>query len=308
MLESDLFTVLSRWAHRQGENFTTDSFVFVVNELLNREPLAARSLLRWLCFGKEQTSAFVSGDVQVRTQQRFFEGIPDIVVRATDIYVLIEVKKGSDLHRGQLQQYYDLLARRVEATKRLVLLTAIEATFEEHEQPNLWWRWQDVDDWFRDNPVSEPAARFLVQQFCRFLRSQTMAIDKVDWPYVEGTKALFNLLNMLRSALYDLKIPITPSRSWSTPGFYLDGTMYWVGIYPDNPAIVQFEFSDAKANDDRFRELGVGEISSDGKHVFRIDLSSEAVHFFALTKDGQFDRLRQFVATSRANAQSCRIV
>jgi hypothetical protein len=40
--DTDIFSPLFRWAHRQGENFTTDALVGMVKVLL-KEPVASRA-------------------------------------------------------------------------------------------------------------------------------------------------------------------------------------------------------------------------------------------------------------------------
>lgn len=206
---ADLFSSLFRWAHRQGENFTTDGFVFVVNELVRREPDVARSFLLWLCFGHDAAGdAFSTRLPLLETQCRSEDGTPDILIRSPELFVLIEVKKGSDLHPGQLSRYHAHLARQAVATKRLILLTAHDATFEESEAPHLWRRWGDVEAWLERHPPTDTVAKFVVGQFLEFLRRQIMAIERVDWQYVEGAKALYRLTTMLGKALEDAGVPL----------------------------------------------------------------------------------------------------
>lgn len=304
MFRRDLFSSLFRWAHRQGENFATDGFVFVVNELVRREPDVARSFLRWLCFGNEAATA-LSGDLpQLGTQRRSEEGTPDIFLQTSELFVLIEVKKGSDLHPGQLRQYHDLIARQTAPTKRLILLTAHDATFDRGEAPALWWRWADVEAWLGRKAFSDPVAQFLVGQFLDFLRRQVMTIERVDWEYVEGVKALYRLTTMLGKALEQAGVP--PSRNsfaWDSRGHYIKSGQFWTGIYMDRPELLRFQFAGAKPDVAQLKERGWEYLEN--AYATTLDLSSENTHFFSCIAGSQLKILTDFVSKAHEVGEQC---
>jgi hypothetical protein len=299
--QTNLFSPLFKWAHRQDENFTTDAFVAVIRELLGRDQALAKRFLEWLCFGSEQTFSSVP---HISTQMKTPDGTPDIHVAASGVFALIEVKKGSDLHEGQLFRYHGLLGRRQEPMKRLVLLTAFNATVAPDEQPDRWLRWSDVAAWFERNPPTDPVAQWLVRQFLSFLREQIMTIEKVEWQYIEGTKALFNLTQMVEKALELAGIPQHQrSAAWNSRGVYTEDKQFWVGIYTNRPEVVRFQFDTAKPDVEKLREHGWEYL--DNAYATTIDLSAEAVHFFARTKDSQLDLLTQFVRNAFSTGNAC---
>jgi len=223
------------------------------------------------------------------------EGIPDIHIDAPGLLVLVEVKKGSDLHSGQLSQYHSMLDRRKQSTKRLVLLTAFAANFIEEEKPDRWVRWGEVANWINQRLPKDLVAHYLTTQFLAFLRSQVMAIEKVEWQYIEGTKALYNFTTMLGQALQNSGVPIyRVSGTWDSRGHYIaSGGQFWTGINMDKPHLLRFQFETAKPDLELLKQHGWQ--FQDGKYVTTLDLSSESIHFFARSQDSQLDCLTDFV-------------
>ena len=189
---------------------------------------------------------------------------------------------------------------------RLVLLTVYHVEFEEDDpQPDMHIRWHEVADWLYGLCNISPISRFLIEQFVKFLGGQVMAIEQVGWQYAEGTKDLCRLIEMLGKALENNQIRIHRNSSgWEARGFYTEGKRYWVGVYLAKPEILQFEFADAKPNIEAFKELGRGEFV-DGKYVFRVQLDSEPIHFFARTKESQLEYLTEFVKNAYVDAGTC---
>lgn len=299
----DLFSSLFKWAYRQDENFTTDAFVFLVGELMNREPLLTKRFLGWLCFEDEGATTF-AGLPNIGTQLKTDDGTPDIHISAPGVFVLVEVKKGSDLHEGQLRQYHGLLQKREEAVKRLVLLTAFDATFADDERPHRWIRWDEVTTWFMRNPPTDQVAMWLVAEFLSFLRRQVMTIEKVEWQYVEGSKALFSLTAMLEKALELATIPQHQrSAAWNSRGVYTKDKQFWVGIYMNRPEMLRFQFDAAKPDVKKLSEFGWEFL--DNAHTTTLDLSTEGVHFFARTKESQLALVTEFVRNAFATASKC---
>lgn len=303
MSDTDIFSPLFRWAHRQGENFTTDAFVGVVKVMLKREESLAKRFLGWLCFGNESTFSFCGTLPQIGTQLRSEDGTPDVHVAASGLFSLIEIKKGSDLHAGQLSQYHSLLARRDEPAKSLVLLTAFDATFLPAEKPHHWWRWGQVAEWLERNPPTDEIASWLVREFLTYLKRQVMTIDKVEWQYTEGTKSLYNLTTMLGKALEQAGIPVQArSSAWDDRGHYTKDKLFWTGIYYNEPQLLRFQFEVAKPDVAKLGEHGWALLD---RYATTLDLSAESVHFFALTKESQLSLLTTFVKNAHQTATQC---
>lgn len=305
----DIYTPLYRWAgeNRQGEDFTTDAFVFLVSVLLERENAIGIRFLGWLCFGEEV--AFGKSTPRIGTQLHTAEGRPDIYVEAPGVFVLIEVKKGSDLHSDQLSQYDRVLRERKRTdpalTTNLVLLTAFQPTLSDSEPPHRSIRWSEVATWLEHQlpKMSDVVVAWLIRQFLAFLRRQVMTIEKVDWQYVEGTKALLNLTTMIARALEQAQLQGSKGSASNYAGFYVRGG-FWIGVFFDRPEILRFQFESAKPDPQKISlESAWQEI--DGRLAVLLDLSMEDVHFFALSKESQLKRITDFVKVANESAFRC---
>lgn len=303
---TDLFSTLYRWAQHREENFTTDAFVFIINHLLTHESRLGRSFLEWLCFGESSPDSFGSDHITVATQIHEGEGTPDIWIETSDCFILVEVKKASNLHEGQLTRYHTILARSPKRTKRLVLLTDYRADYEEAEKPHRYIRWFQVAHWMRCHNPSADSGRFLYTNFLLFLRRQMMTVEQVGWEYLGGMRAFCNLTTMLGKALEIAEVPGIKSgwASWYS-GYYCDKARYWVGVVHAHPHLLSLTIETKDFDGNRFQALGRGRLREDGKPVFELDLNTEAVHFFARTSDSQLAVLTEFLRTAYRDAKSC---
>lgn len=308
MSDKNVFSSLYHWAYRQGENFTTDAFVYVVNQLINRNSDLARSFLGWLCFNDENCAAFARAwPPCIQPHHRGETGIPDIWFETREVLVLVEVKTASNLQKGQLRQYHQILkddGRR----GQLVLLTAFHADCAPDEEPHLRRRWADVEQWFNDHriAVADAVLSFLVEQFLTFLRSEVMPANHVEWQYVEGVKSLVNLTAMLEEACKTTKLTVTKTPAFNYAGFNLPDGL-WTGVYFDNPDVVVFEYTKQDLGvANCFGQLaGWGKRPNNGHWATTLDLSDATTHFFALDKYGQQTCLVDFVARANREAQKC---
>lgn len=307
MNQPNLFSSLFRWAHRQDENFVTEGLVYLVNRLLAHEPQHGRALVRWLCFKSDEESKDIGRNLEVTTQVTTKEGRPDVGIESDTLLAFLEFKKGSGLGPDQLTRYRRVLDQEADAkTKRLVLLTVFPIAYaEDEEQPDLHLRWYEVADWLRDRAGLSEISRFIIDEFITFLGEQIMTVEHVGWQYLKGVESLFRLTEMLGKALENAQVPILQGRAaWDYRGYWLDGKKFRVGVYMARPEIIQFEFGDVKPDVQRFTEQGQGEFA-DGKYAYRQDLASEAVHFFARTKESQLDYLTRFVRNSYQQGTDC---
>jgi hypothetical protein len=119
----NLLVALYRLAHRQQENFTTDSLAHLLRHLVRHEPTTALGVLDWLT-DSNMFSGLGHPALCVRTQAATDEnGIPDIRVESDDLYVIVEVKLDAVLTLDQVEAYEREL-RRCRRAHRLVALTA----------------------------------------------------------------------------------------------------------------------------------------------------------------------------------------
>ena len=298
----DLYSPLFKWAHRQGENFTTDAFCFLLREMLARESDSAYAFLNWLCF--DTSNILGPNNVPtIDTQIRSIDGVPDIAIAAPNVYVIVEVKKGSDLHTNQLARYHRMLKVRGETRTSLVLLTASQANYDPAEKPHRELRWGDVERRIASQEFQDPIISYLVSQFISFLKGQVMAVEQVGWQLVEGTKSLVHFTDMLNKALENESIPVYQgSSAWASRGHYTKGKNYWVGVFLNYPSVLHFMFEDARPKVDDLVQLGWEMLDKNLTKV--LDLESEECHFFARTKEQQLDELQRFVKLAHEQAEA----
>ncbi|MEX1039564.1 MAG: hypothetical protein WDZ51_02965 [Pirellulaceae bacterium] len=302
----NLFSNLFRWAHRQNENFLTESFSYVVDYLLIHEPEAGIGVLTWLCFGDTTSEGFDGEVPDISLQYRDDQGIPDIKVETTSVLALVEVKKGSGLGHLQLERYRSILASSLHPTKKLVLLTMHPIEFNQSaERPDRQLTWHDVSEWFRHCPdLSDPVANFLVQQFIEFLEQQRMSVQRVEKEYLSGMEAYVRLVTMIDLALTIAEIPKykRPRNGKGYWVFYVGSTTtrdYCIRFYFKRPGELRFEFHGKSPNRKPF-EFG-SLWKSGGQRLHRImELDSE---FFEADAQQQLRKLTEFLRSSHAEAE-----
>lgn len=306
---NNLFSSLFRWAHRQDENFVTDGFVYLLNWFLEHEPARGRELIQRLCSGVDSPVLEIGNRIRVSTQVTTDEGRPDVRIESERLLAFLEIKKGSGLGQDQLRRYRQVLkaAANVPVT-RLILLTVFPVAFaEDEEHPDVHLRWHWVADWLNDQPWESEISRYLAKEYTAFLGEQIMTVEHVDWECPGGVQAMCRLTDMLGKALEVAQVPIhSRTAAWDYRGYYLDSKAFWVGILFSDPSVLRFTIQTEEVNVDRekFGTLGRGEIK-DGKPAFEIDLSSEAVHFFARSKESQLDYLSEFVQNNYRDGKAC---
>jgi hypothetical protein len=313
MSNNNVFSALYRWAHSQGENFTTDAFATLLREMIKRDPGLASRFLGWLCFGCE-TCSYFGASTQVDTQWVDKLGRPDIRITDGFAVALVEVKTFSDLGPDQLQKYRKILGPK-SAAKALVLLTAFGASVGDDEHLlDQWRRWNEVEKWLRDNCATDPVLDFLIEQFCSFLRETGMSFDRVDWQYVSGVRSLVDLVQMLFKACEQAKValgrqPCVPAWGGGEPyiGLSTAHNQFWIYLLWNEPHLIRFAFNEAQPD---VVKLGEDErtwtVAPDGRRWETIlNLESEDVHFFALNAQHQVDRLEEFIEKTYAAATKC---
>jgi hypothetical protein len=292
----NLFCNLFRWAHRQDENFLTECLAFLIRYLLQKEPATGLRFLGWLCCDDERSHQF-DPHTTVTTQVTTEAGRPDVRIESSQALCLVEVKKESPLGEHQLERYRSVLNRSSRGVKWLVLLTVHAVHFEEDaEKPERHVRWSDVASWLRRQELSDTVSRFLVEQFLDFIKSEVTTVEQISWEYLNGVRALRNLVGMIGRGLELGNIPIHQQSSAADRiGYYIDRKQFWAGVWYEYPQLVCFSFWDARVDLEKFRSLGRGKLNSKGQPYFDLDLSSEATHFFARSAESQLALLKAFL-------------
>ena len=286
LLKSDLFTALARYADQQDENFLTESLVYLLNLLIEREQQAAIGILNNLC--GEKTSGWFenSQDISLTTQYTIQEGRPDIVIEIEpDKLIFVEVKNNSGLGMAQLERYYAHLQGYQQKSTQLVLLTRSRHSIQQTSlQRSLFHHvcWYEISGWLSDADLHDEVAVFMVNQFLGFLKRKEMNMEKITWEYMQGVPAMVNLISMIGTALSEVapekSTKKTVGASWA--GFYMDG--FFVGFRFNNCLTIVFENNQGTAP------------------TFKRDLNLEKAHFFSLNSGEQLESLINFLKDSLA--------
>ena len=301
---TNLFKDLSKHLSERHEDFLTNSFVYLLNYLLENERSLAIGFLNFIC-GRNSEFAFKEGEKVVITTQKFTsEGTPDIEVKSEDKCIYVEVKHDSGLGKDQIERYKKALRKERAAIKKIVLLTRFSVDLQEANQegvPDRHIRWYQIYKYLEGLKPKNEIAKFLVKQFIEFLEGKQMAIQKISWEYSNGVRAFLNLVDMIGVAIEELGIKIySKSAGWEWRGYYLENKDEFCGIYCDEPdSVYIFIFApNLKPNDKNFPYAYYEE---DNGVYF--ELSLEDSHFFALQKDQQLDKLKEFISTCHTEAK-----
>lgn len=311
----NLFHRLHKWAHRQDENFLTEALAVVLEQLLTLAPAVGTRLIANLTGGFISVAPDDASAVELHTQVEAVSGRPDLEVRTPERLVWVEVKAESELRRGQLEGYRELLKQSNVAQTRLVLLTRYPQLFGAgDETADVQLRWFEIADWFENEQAAADEAGdvpgFLVKQFRSFLEARGMKLAQVGKFMPEGLRAFTNLMNMLVEAALACRVTVKKSANWEHMGVYLDGRRYWVGITLEEPEKLWF-MTCGQIDKTAASKLPIGELCNEGSWVpgewsweVGAELDSEAIHFFARTKVGQMEWLTAFLRDCLAKARS----
>lgn len=112
----NLFHRLHKWAHRQDENFLTESLAVVLEQLLVLAPAVGTRLIRDLTGGFIDLPPEDASAIEIQTQVEAAAGRPDLEIRTSTRLAWIEVKTESELRTGQLEGYRVMLNASVSRT------------------------------------------------------------------------------------------------------------------------------------------------------------------------------------------------
>jgi hypothetical protein len=306
MDETNLLLALRRWANQQDENFITDAFAHLLRHLRSHEPYALVRILDKLTSGWAGLDTDMCRGLEIGTQETITEGRLDIDIKGLTDRVIVEVKVEQGIDIDQLKRYRQHLDDGpTHLRKRLVILTRYPAEDSAiHALVDIAVRWYQIAEWLEaSRPLNDPVTAYLVGQFLDFLRKGGMTMEKVGWELIRGVESLKNLFDMLYEAL--MACGVSMKRAGGSVGvggytFTVDSTECWAGLYhAQKPDVVVFE----AYNFDKEAPpaVGIGHLKEQGKDTVKwvneLELSSESVHFFALSKERQQESLERFLGT-----------
>ncbi len=308
MNTENIFSALSKYSSSQDENYLTESFVFVLNELLRRERQICLDILTKLCIKDNEFSFDIDEDVLVTTQEVTDVGIPDIKILTPDKLIYIEVKDSATVHRNQISQYKKALELSTANFKHVVLLTRFAVDFKEQEErPYKHIRWYEVYNWLANAKAQDLVSIYLIESFKSFLEDKHMSIEKVGWEYINGVPSFNNLINMIDVAIKGASLHVhQKSAGWASKAFWLEKKRYWCGVYYSAPLVVIFKAIHKEGLNPELLSTPTYPIK-EAHSSYWFQLKLEDIHFFALDKDRQLEELNKFVRTAYAEAQQMRI-
>ena len=187
-MQTNQLIALRRWCSQQDENFTTDALCTILQHLIDEAPTLAAELISHLSGGQVSLDSHEVGELQLETQRQWElpdsrgPAIPDIVIESPTLLFLIEVKVGSPVSRGQLEDYLQVLGCDTRQTKRLSLL-ALTAKDQDLPEGVHLARWFDLSEEVRALKTKGafeqvgPVTAYLAEQFEEFLIHQRLALS-----------------------------------------------------------------------------------------------------------------------------------
>jgi hypothetical protein len=278
----NVFSALLKFGPGAEENYLTESLVFLLRLLLERIPDKGLPIINRLCGLPRETQFKKPGTITLNTQVTVEQGRPDIEIRGgEDTLVFVEVKHDSPLGTRQLEYYRDKLRESGASKTGLVLLTRSRISARETSLPKSEYHhvcWYEVYNWLSSVETQDQVCLYLIHSFMSFLEEKQMNMTQVTWEYIEGVPALINLTNMMEAALAEVQpqARLSKTAGWDWRGFYVDSTFFYA-VYYSRPLTIVFE--NDQGNNPTYKRY--------------FDL--QAVHFFSLTKDEQFEQLVEFV-------------
>lgn len=300
---NNLLVGLHKWAWRQDENFITEAFAHLLRYLLEHERDIAVALLDYLTGGSLSPFLHKAKAISVTTQVTTDEGRPDVEIRTSDCLAYVEAKSDSDVRPDQLHHYRRALDRSEIEHKVLVLVTRRPIEFDLQDNGvDVHRRWYEVANEVQKLTRKDEVTNFLVKQFDEFLKERSLTMEKVGWELRNGVKAAFDLIAMVEEAIKAKSAqPTAASFGQVFAGYYVRKKDAWVGIYWESPTVLDFHTVEMTIDENQAREdLGYGERYRDSMNKpphwrYRLDLESEEVHFFALTRESQISIIEQFI-------------
>ena len=247
-VEPNLLNKLHRWARRQDENFTTDSFVHLLQYLLRHEPEAGRRLVAALTGSRSPSWLPLDAckNVNVRSQAPTNYGTPDIEISRKDHFcIFVEVKVGSEVRKEQLNKYKKALKEKSEPHVQLVLLTkkrVNDLRIPDGVEPVLWTKiTAELGRLKKDIPASRIGS-YLIRQVLEFFKQQNFLESGVK---SKITEKIFNVwaVSLKKGSWSEIdNFRIRKDLVWSSPERGVEGDL--IVAYRTKPAkIIQDIFA-----------------------------------------------------------------
>jgi hypothetical protein len=182
-MKTNIFSVLSKCDSAHPENYLTESFVFLLNSLLERDRSTAIEILNKLCVINNEFSFGQDEEISITTQEVTEQGRPDIKISSVDKLIYIEVKQDSPLGYQQVERYTDALNASTATIKHVILLTRFSIELEEKEKPYKHSLWHQVHEWLLNANIHDSVSNYLRDEFNSFLKEKQMTIEKVGWEF-----------------------------------------------------------------------------------------------------------------------------
>jgi hypothetical protein len=306
-MKTNIFSTLSKSDPVRPENYLTESFVFLLNSLLERDRLTAITILNKLCVNNNQFSFGENEEISITTQEVTEQGRPDIKISSPDKLIYIEVKQDSPLGDRQVERYTEALNASNAKIKHVILLTRFSIEFEEKNKPDKHVLWYEVHNWLSKADILDPVSKYLRDEFNSFLKEKQMTIEKVGWEYINGVPSLVNLLKMIESGIQSINLTFKLKGQANTYlGRYFSGSDYWCGITFGEPLELRFEMEDKSKFDwDILKKYTYGDIYKQG-NAYLFTLNLEKCYFFALDKDQQQQKVSDFIKICYNEAEQMR--
>jgi hypothetical protein len=330
----NLLTELHRWARRQDENFTTESFAHLLKRLVKDVPDQIPSLMERLTGIKAEWN-----NVQIDTQVHTRFGTPDLSIITPAMTIYVEVKVEAELADGQAEGYLSALEDLPESAEvtQLALLTKYPApqTVAASVHRARWYEIIDELETLQKCELPEVAA-YLLRQFVDFLVNRGMAIPRVrseisggvreyisrvgdDSIFESGSKRptpdrlheekelqpLSDLLSMMNNAIdssgcceESIRFGSGQWKGVDWLGWNIDAMQHFFYIRISSPDVLVFQSYLAPTNPEKKESL-IGRLyEEDGRWQWENELDLVKSRFFALEKDEQVSTLVNFVQDS----------
>lgn len=285
MRQHNLFKALHTWAWRQDENFVTELLVGFLREALKRTPQAGIEFIDWLAPGLGWTTVDPLA-VEVRTQQRSLESIPDIRITAPGRVVDVECKVESPVDSGQLARHLAGVRSTGEPNSGLVLITRYPTPVDSSVTAlTAHRRWFEIAKQMSATKWPEPVVDWVAGSIVRFFEERGMIMKRIDENLVPGLSALQQLLLLIDESMVALGIRTARSGNSNEIGRYGEpGSAYpalkqvgvWVQL--ERPGVVHVQTRDADR--EKWKQTaGPGEVTRWGWWVLPLDL--QAAGFFS---------------------------
>ena len=267
-----IFSALSIFSSHQEENYLTESFVYLLNFILEYSPKSAHDIINKLC-GRD--GWFTSKEnILISTQADTEEGRPDIEIKVESRKLAyVEVKHDAPLGHKQLERYLANLKRSEMPETQLILLSRSKyAMHQTSLTPDKFHHvsWFLVAEWLKQHNDPDPVITFLVEDFIMFLKEKNMSLEKVSKALPEGMLALDSMTKMLRMAiaevLPDYKSVNNAGHWWVGSNVHIGDENVWIGMRFPEPNLLVIENNGGNSPISFKRDLGLKEVEFYGKN------------------------------------------